>query len=50
LHLLGYGKIGKAIERVAKNNQHASDKAEIILRIDVDNAHELTVENYRKLT
>lgn len=39
--LLGYGKMGKAIEALA--GEH-----EIVLRIDQDNAHELTPENLQK--
>ena len=35
--LIGYGKMGKAIEIIALQKGH-----EIVLKIDVDNAHELT--------
>lgn len=38
--LIGYGKMGKAIEAIALERGH-----EIVLKIDVDNAHEFTKEN-----
>lgn len=38
--LIGYGKMGKAIEAIALERGH-----EIILKIDVNNAHEFTQEN-----
>lgn len=41
--LLGYGKMGKIIERIATDRKH-----EIVLTIDHDNLHELTVENLQK--
>lgn len=41
--LLGYGKMGREIEKIALSRQH-----EIVLRIDIDNQHELTVDNLRK--
>lgn len=41
--LIGYGKMGKAIEAIALERGHT-----IILKIDVDNAHELTKENIEK--
>lgn len=41
--LIGYGKMGKAIEAIALERGH-----EIVLKIDVDNAHEFTIENLRK--
>src|SRR4030095_3644440 len=41
--LIGYGKMGKAIERVAMTRGH-----EIILKIDRDNGYELTPENLSK--
>jgi 4-hydroxy-tetrahydrodipicolinate reductase len=41
--LLGYGKMGKEIEIIALDRKH-----EIVLRIDVDNQHECTVENLKK--
>jgi 4-hydroxy-tetrahydrodipicolinate reductase len=41
--LLGYGKMGKIIERIALDRKH-----EIVLKIDQDNQHELTVENLQK--
>ena len=41
--LIGYGKMGKAIEQVAISRGH-----EIVLKIDLDNGYELTVENLLK--
>jgi 4-hydroxy-tetrahydrodipicolinate reductase len=41
--LLGYGKMGKEIEKIAVSRGH-----EIVLKINVDNAHELTVDNFKK--
>ena len=41
--LIGYGKMGKAIERIAETKGH-----EIILKIDLDNGSELTSENLQK--
>jgi 4-hydroxy-tetrahydrodipicolinate reductase len=41
--LLGYGKMGKEIEKIAVSRGH-----EIVLKINVDNAHELTVDNLKK--
>ncbi len=41
--LIGYGKMGKAIERIALKKGH-----EIILKIDVDNDQDLTAENLSK--
>jgi 4-hydroxy-tetrahydrodipicolinate reductase len=41
--LLGYGKMGKIIEKIAHDRKH-----EIILKIDHDNQHELTSENLRQ--
>jgi 4-hydroxy-tetrahydrodipicolinate reductase len=41
--LIGYGKMGKAIERMASGRGH-----EIVLIIDLDNGHELTSENLSK--
>ena len=38
--LIGYGKMGKAIERIALQRGH-----EIVLKIDLDNAADLTREN-----
>ncbi|ULQ57072.1 4-hydroxy-tetrahydrodipicolinate reductase [Flavihumibacter rivuli] len=38
--LIGYGKMGKAIETIALERGH-----EIVLRIDITNAHEFTREN-----
>lgn len=41
--LLGYGKMGKIIEKIAADRNH-----EIVLTIDHDNLHDLTVENLKK--
>lgn len=41
--LIGYGKMGKTIDRLATAAGH-----EIVLRLDVDNAHEFTAENLQK--
>jgi 4-hydroxy-tetrahydrodipicolinate reductase len=41
--LLGYGKMGREIEKIALERNH-----EIILKIDVDNQREATVENIKK--
>ena len=41
--LLGYGKMGHIIEKIAQDRKH-----EIVLKIDVDNQHELTAENLQK--
>ncbi|OOQ57472.1 4-hydroxy-tetrahydrodipicolinate reductase [Mucilaginibacter pedocola] len=41
--LLGYGKMGKIIETIALGRNH-----QIVLKIDRDNQHELTVENLQK--
>lgn len=41
--LIGYGKMGKAIERIALTRGH-----EVILKIDLDNGHEMTAENLLK--
>jgi 4-hydroxy-tetrahydrodipicolinate reductase len=41
--LLGYGKMGKIIEKIATDRKH-----EIVLKIDYDNLHELTAENLQK--
>lgn len=41
--LLGYGKMGKIIEQIATDRKH-----EIVLKIDHENLHELTVENLQK--
>ncbi|MGV8096285.1 MAG: 4-hydroxy-tetrahydrodipicolinate reductase [Mangrovibacterium sp.] len=41
--LIGYGKMGKTIERIALHRGH-----EVILKIDLDNQNELTAENLRK--
>ena len=40
LALIGYGKMGKAIEEIALQRGH-----EVILKIDLDNANEFTKEN-----
>lgn len=41
--LIGYGKMGRAIERIALTRGH-----EIVLKIDLDNGHEMTRENLSK--
>ena len=41
--LIGYGKMGKAIEEIALSKGH-----EIVLKIDVQNSHEFTQENIQK--
>jgi len=41
--LIGYGKMGKTIERIALTRGH-----EVILKIDLDNQNELTTDNLRK--
>jgi len=41
--LIGYGKMGKAIEQIALNQGH-----EVVLRIDVDNTADFTPENLQK--
>ena len=41
--LIGYGKMGKAIEEIALAKGH-----EIVLKIDVQNSHEFTQENVQK--
>ena len=40
--LLGYGKMGRIIEKIATDRKH-----EIVLKIKADNLHELTAENLR---
>ena len=41
--LIGYGKMGKAIERIALQRGH-----EVVLKIDLDNAGDLTAVNLKK--
>jgi 4-hydroxy-tetrahydrodipicolinate reductase len=41
--LLGYGKMGQIIEKIALGRNH-----EIVLKIDHDNLHELTIDNLRQ--
>jgi 4-hydroxy-tetrahydrodipicolinate reductase len=41
--LLGYGKMGKIIEKIATDRKHT-----VVLKIDYDNQHELTTENLQK--
>ncbi|RYZ92561.1 MAG: 4-hydroxy-tetrahydrodipicolinate reductase, partial [Sphingobacteriaceae bacterium] len=41
--LLGYGKMGKIIEKIATDRKH-----EIVLKIDYDNLHQLTAENLQQ--
>lgn len=43
--LIGYGKMGKAIEQVVQNQNNGD---EIVLRIGSQNMHELTTENMKK--
>jgi 4-hydroxy-tetrahydrodipicolinate reductase len=40
LALIGYGKMGKEIEQIAVSRGHS-----VVLKIDVDNQHDLTIEN-----
>jgi 4-hydroxy-tetrahydrodipicolinate reductase len=44
LALLGYGKMGKEIEKIALERGHS-----IKLIIDIENQHDLTIENLRKI-
>ena len=41
--LIGYGKMGKAIEEIALQRKH-----EIVLKIDINNPGDLTKENLSK--
>lgn len=41
--LLGYGRMGKEIEKVASERNH-----EVVLKIDADNQHEFTTQNLKK--
>ncbi|MBN1952069.1 MAG: 4-hydroxy-tetrahydrodipicolinate reductase [Bacteroidales bacterium] len=41
--LLGYGKMGKIIEKIALDRKH-----EIVLTIDIDNKHDLNADNLKK--
>jgi 4-hydroxy-tetrahydrodipicolinate reductase len=41
--LLGYGKMGRIIEKIATDRKHT-----IVLKIDYDNLHELTAENLKQ--
>ena len=41
--LIGYGKMGKAIEAIALEKGH-----QIVLKIDVSNMHDFTEENFKK--
>jgi 4-hydroxy-tetrahydrodipicolinate reductase len=41
--LIGYGKMGKTIEKIAVDRKH-----DIVLKIDVNNASNFTVENLKK--
>ena len=43
LALIGYGKMGKAIEEIALQRGHT-----IVLKIDIDNADQFTKENLAK--
>lgn len=40
--ILGYGKMGKEVEKIALSRQH-----EIVLKIDIDNLHEFTKTNLK---
>ena len=42
--LIGYGKMGKEIEKIAISRGHS-----VVLTIDIDNQHDLTVENLSKV-
>jgi 4-hydroxy-tetrahydrodipicolinate reductase len=41
--LIGYGKMGKAIESIAVEKGH-----EVVLKIDINNVHDFTVANIQK--
>jgi len=41
--LIGYGKMGKEIEKIAISRGHS-----VVLAIDIDNQHDLTIENLSK--
>lgn len=41
--LIGYGKMGHAIEEIAVSKGH-----EVVLRIDISNQHEFTIENLQR--
>jgi 4-hydroxy-tetrahydrodipicolinate reductase len=41
--LIGYGRMGKTIEKIAKDRNH-----KIVLTIDIDNASDLNTENLKK--
>src|SRR5688572_20015076 len=41
--LIGYGKMGKAIEAIALERKH-----QVVLKIDENNLHDFTKENIRK--
>ena len=41
--LLGYGKMGKIIEKIAADRKH-----NIVLKIDFYNQQDLTIENLKK--
>lgn len=41
--LIGYGKMGKEIEKIAIDRRH-----EIVLKIDINNPEDLTIENLQK--
>ena len=43
--LIGYGKMGKAIEEIAVSKGH-----EIVLKIDANNTSDFTKENIQKFT
>ena len=41
--LIGYGKMGKTIEKMAVEQGH-----QVVLKFDVDNFHEFTIKNIKK--
>ena len=41
--ILGYGKMGRIIEKIATDRKH-----EIVLKIELENRHQLTVENLKE--
>ncbi|MDO9615775.1 MAG: 4-hydroxy-tetrahydrodipicolinate reductase, partial [Bacteroidota bacterium] len=41
--IIGYGKMGKEIEKIALGRGH-----EIVLKIDISNPEELTIQNLQK--
>lgn len=49
--LIGYGKMGKAIEEIALEKNAKAGKLiyDIIYKFDIDNQHLFTVENLKKI-